>query len=58
MLLGRAGHGRWPDGPRRADGWAGVDAGRAFGLVPGRKVLFFFEFIFNAKTIPENLEIV
>jgi hypothetical protein len=40
-------------GPQ-GDGWAGVDAGRAFGLGPGRKVLFFFEFIFNAKTILEK----
>jgi hypothetical protein len=41
-------------GPARADGWAGVDAGWAFGLDPGRKVLFFFKFIFNAKTILEK----
>jgi hypothetical protein len=33
-------------------------AGRAFGLGPLVKDLFYFEFIFNAKTIPENLEFV
>jgi hypothetical protein len=33
-------------------------AGRAFRLGPLVKDLFYFEFIFNAKTIPENLEFV
>jgi hypothetical protein len=39
-----------PDGLRRACGWAGRDAGRAFGLGPLGKDTVFFEFIFNAKT--------
>jgi hypothetical protein len=37
---GRAHHGCWPDGPRRADGWAGADLGRAFGLGPVRWIVF------------------
>jgi hypothetical protein len=39
-----------PDGLRRVCGWAGRDAGRAFGLGPLGKDRVFFEFIFNAKT--------
>jgi hypothetical protein len=40
-------------------GWAGAGAGRAFGLGPNREdKICFLEIIFNAKTIPENLEII
>jgi hypothetical protein len=37
-------------------GWAGRDAGRAFGLGPMKKDLFCFfpKLLFNAKTIPGN----
>jgi hypothetical protein len=41
--------------------WAerGGEMGRAFGLGPERmdKIYIFFEFIFNAKQFPENLEL-
>jgi hypothetical protein len=45
-------------GPAQADGWAGVDAGRAFGLGPGRKVLFFSNLFLVRKPFQKNLEIV
>jgi hypothetical protein len=54
----RVRHGHWPR-PGSGPGWAKAGrgwprAGRAFGLGPLGKNLFFLEFIFNAKTIPEK----
>jgi hypothetical protein len=45
-------------GPTRADGWAGVHVGRAFGLGPGRKGLFFSNLFLMMKQFQKNLEIV
>jgi hypothetical protein len=47
-------------GLERVGAGPGGDVGRAFRLGPVRKdrICFFPEFIFNAKTISKNLEIV
>jgi hypothetical protein len=55
------GHGRWPDGPRRAGGLGRCGRsglGRASGSAQSGSVdfLFFFEIFFSAKTNPGNAQ--